>query len=193
MIYSLDLDAPMIRPTHYRLLRGMVILCATWLAGCATNPDPHQGGFINGITGLANGNYQRRIDERESVYHTELSAGEQLRAQAQTLEQEREAIRGELNQAQSRLITLENRIKQARARLASQKQQVAAARAQQARLAQAQTQLVQTKRQLAAIRPQVQKAAPAQSIDALKQRSQALQHELNAIDDLVGSVADSGL
>lgn len=193
MICYLDFNTSVFWRTNNHLLRGIVILFAIWLTGCATSSDPRQGGFINGISGLASGKYQQRIDERQNVYHTELSAGEQLRAQAQTLEQEREAVRTQLNQAQNRLITLENRIKQERARLASQKQQVAAARAQQVRLAQAQTQLAHTKRQLTAMRPQVQKAVPAQSVDALKQRSQALQHELDAIDDLVGSVADSGL
>lgn len=32
-----------------------VVLC---LCGCATSDDPHEGGFVSGVVGLASGGYQ---------------------------------------------------------------------------------------------------------------------------------------
>jgi chromosome segregation ATPase len=175
---------------HFTLRQCLILLLTIGSSGCATNPDPQQGGFINGIAGLAGG-YQRRIDERQDTYHGEVRAGEQLQTEAAALAAQREQLRSSLDQAQNRLIQLENRIERARAALVVQKQQqqAAAVRAQQARLVQAQAQVVKTKRQLATLRPRIP-TATAPTVASLKQQSQALQHELDAIDELVGVIAE---
>ena len=36
------------------------------LSACATSKDPADGGFFNGVSGLAGGGYQARVDEREA-------------------------------------------------------------------------------------------------------------------------------
>ena len=42
-----------------------------WLAGCATSADPHEGGFVSGVVGLAGGGYQQRVAEREGIHQGE--------------------------------------------------------------------------------------------------------------------------
>ncbi|AFL75301.1 hypothetical protein Thivi_3431 [Thiocystis violascens DSM 198] len=154
-----------------------------WLGGCAIDDDPHQGGFASGVVGLAGGGYQRRVDEREGVYRGELSAQEQLKAQAHELERARAAVRTDLDRARARLAAQENRIRRERALLAAQGQRTPAARTRVERLDQAQSRIVRTQGQLGSIRPE------AQSLEDLKQRSRGLENELNEIDGLVGTVS----
>jgi hypothetical protein len=155
------------------------------LTGCATSADPHEGGFVSGVAGLAGGGYQRRIDEREGVYQNELDAGQRLKAQARALEQERGQVRGDLARAQARLATQERRIAAERARLGADRQRSAAGQAELRRLDQAQARLASTKVQLRAVRPDEQPVAD------LKTRSKDIQKELDEIDGMVGVVSGS--
>ena len=157
------------------------------LGGCATSPDPHEGGFVSGVVGLAGGGYQRRIDEREATYKGELSAQDQLKAQARELEQERAAVRSDLSRANTRLAALESRVRRERAMLAAQGHGTASARAQRERLDRAESQIVVAKGQLRSIRPD------NQAVPDLKTRSRALDAELNEIDGMVGSVSGKGI
>ena len=180
--------------THRLVYYCLIMLWATASSGCATNPDPHQGGFINGFAGLSGGVYQNRLDTRTAQYHNELRTGDQLKSEVAALEIERAQLNSSLEQAQQRLTQLEQRIAQEQAALANQRRQqqaavaAAAAQARQARLAQAQAQVVRTKRQLTTLRPRIP-TATAPTVATLKQQSQALQQELNAIDELVGVIA----
>jgi len=68
-----------------------LLMCATLalVAGCSTSDDPAAGGFLNGVSGLASGGYQTRVDERQSDVDTEQSraaslAGQQSAVAAQT-------------------------------------------------------------------------------------------------------------
>lgn len=157
------------------------------LGGCATSPDPHQGGFVSGVVGLAGGGYQSRIDEREAAYKGELSAQDQLKAQARELERERAQVRSDLGRANARLAALESRVKRERAAIAAQGQGTAASRAQRERLDRAESQIVVAKGQLRSIRPN------EQPVPDLKARSQALDAELNEIDGMVGTVSGKGI
>jgi len=151
--------------------------------GCATNADPHAGGFVSGVVGLAGGGYQRRIDERESVYQTEADAGERLQSQARALEAERARVKGDLARSQSRLASQERRIAQERARLGAQR--TAANQARLRQLDQAQARLAGTRGELQAVRPQ------EQPVEDLKIRSQDIQKELDEIDRMVGVVSET--
>ncbi len=153
------------------------------LGGCATSPDPHQGGFVSGVVGLAGGGYQQRIDEREANYRGELSAQDQLKAQARELEKERASVRSDLSRANARLAALESRVRRERAALAAQGQGTASARAQRERLDRAESQIVLAKGQLRSIRPE------DQAVPDLKARSRKLDAELTEIDTMVGSVS----
>jgi hypothetical protein len=174
-------------PALQRAGLGLAFALPLWLGGCATSPDPHQGGFVSGVVGLAGGGYQRRIDEREATYRGELSAQERLAAQARELERERAQVRSDLGRANARLAALESRVKRERALLAAQGKGTAASRAQRERLDRAESQIVVAKGQLRSIRPN------EQPVPDLKARARALDAELNEIDGMVGTVSGKGI
>lgn len=163
------------------LLLGLCTLAG--LTGCATSADPHAGGFVSGVVGMAGGGYQRRIDEREGAYQTELDASQRLKSQAQALERERAQVRGDLSRAQSRLASQERRIAQERARLSAQRTADAQARLRQ--LDQAQTRVASAQGEIRAVRPE------EQPVDELKTKSQDIRKELDEIDRMVGVVSES--
>ena len=37
------------------------------ICGCAINPDPGQGGFIDGLVGIYSGSYNNRIEQRKKI------------------------------------------------------------------------------------------------------------------------------
>ncbi len=168
-------------PTGWGLL--LLGLCLPfWLSGCATSDDPHAGGFVSGVVGLAGGGYQRRVDEREGTYQTELDAGQQLKSQAQALERERAEVRGDLARAQSRLASQERRIAQERVRLSAQR--TAAAQGRLRQLDQAQARVASAQGEIRAVRPE------EQPVDDLKARSQDIRKELDEIDRMVSVVSE---
>ena len=177
MIDTQSTQAARRRPGRSRGAAGMA--AALWLAGCATSEDPHQGGFVSGIVGLAGGGYQRRIDDREGAYQGELSAQQRLQAQARDLERERAAVRTDLNRSQARLADLERRLAQQRAQLRTAGGQSAQLR----RLNEAQAQVTRTKGALRGVHPD------QQPVGDLKARAAAIQRDLDQIDDLVGTVS----
>jgi hypothetical protein len=154
------------------------------LAGCATSADPHEGGFVSGIVGLSGGGYQRRVEERETVHHSEMDAQQRLKAQARALEQERAQVRGDLTRAQARLASQERRIAEERSRLRAQGQGPSA-QAGLHQLDQAQARLVSAKGELRGVRPD------DQPVTDLKTKSQGIQKELDEIDSMVSVVSGS--
>jgi chromosome segregation ATPase len=44
-----------------RLMPSAVVFVMLLLAGCATSPDPAQGGFVSGVNGLMSGGYNQRV------------------------------------------------------------------------------------------------------------------------------------
>jgi len=79
------------------------------LAGCATSPDPRDGGFVSGVVGLSGG-YQRRIDERRETLSAEQAAQRRLAVERQEVELERDAVRAELQRAEQKLAAQQRRI-----------------------------------------------------------------------------------
>jgi|GEM_PF-2180355 len=156
---------------------------AIWIGGCATSADPHEGGFVSGVAGLAGGGYQRRIDERENTHQGELDAQARLKAQARTLEQERAQVQGDLARARTRLASQERRIAAERARIKAQGQNPSATQASLRRLDLAQAKLASTKGELGSVRPN------EQAVTDLKAKSQGIQKELDEIDNMVGVVS----
>lgn len=166
-------------PRSSRLFRfAFSVLIVFIFSGCATSPDPSKGGFISGLVGIAGGGYQRRIEAGERTYQDALNTQGQLQLQAHTLEQERTAVRSELDRATSRLRALESRIEHERARLATQR--TAERKTKSSRLVLAETKLEQAKNDLSSIKVE----DPSMNIEATKKRVQALEEQLNEIDAL---------
>jgi chromosome segregation ATPase len=174
------------RPWH-RLPRAVAgAALAAWLTGCATSADPHEGGFVSGVVGLVGGGYQQRVDQRQDAYQGELNSQQRLQAEARSVEQERAAVRTDLNRANARLAELERRIARQRAALRASAAQSAASRAEQQRLDQAQARVTRTKGALRSVNPN------EQPVGDLKARSVAINQDLNQIDSLVGAVSGKG-
>ncbi|WP_295458260.1 hypothetical protein [uncultured Thiodictyon sp.] len=180
-------QSPRLTRQWRRLPRATAALgLALWLASCATSDDPHQGGFISGIVGLTGGGYQQRVTQREGTYQGERDAQQQLQAEAQSVQQERAAVRTNMNQANARLADVERRIAQQRAALRTSGGQSAAGRAERQRLDQAQAHVTRTKGELRNVQPD------KQAVGDLKARSAAINRDLNQIDSLVGAVSGKG-
>ena len=47
------------------MTRSFLLFPLVALAACVDSTDPGDGGFINGVSGIATGTYEERIDERE--------------------------------------------------------------------------------------------------------------------------------
>ena len=158
-------------------------MCLTLMTGCATSPDPHEGGFVSGVVGIAGGGYERRIDEREASHREALDAQARLNAEARVLEQERAAVRSDLTRAQSRLAAQEQRIARERARLRAAGRRTAADQQRLARLNQAQARVDQAKRGVSQIQPD------EQPLTDLKAQTRDIQLDLDEIDNMVGVVS----
>ncbi len=57
----------------------LIIAAALGLTACQTSSNPADGGFINGVSGLASGTYQQRIDNKQ----TAVAAGQARTAELQ--------------------------------------------------------------------------------------------------------------
>lgn len=55
------------------------------VAGCAASDDPADGGFFNGIAGLAGGGYDARIETRQAGLDASLARQDTLRAELAAL------------------------------------------------------------------------------------------------------------
>jgi len=159
---------------------GAAALLAAALSGCATSSDPAEGGFINGVVGIAGGGYDRRVAEREDAYRKEVDTQTALQAEARRLERERAEVRGQLTQAEGRLAAQQRRIAAERRRLGAARG--AAARAEMKRLDEAQAQVDVTS---AAVRAASRADQP---LPDLKASAQSIEAELARIDELVGVV-----
>ena len=55
------------------------------IAGCMEGGDPAEGGFISGVSGIASGSYDARIDEREAEVAAAEARNAELARQQQSL------------------------------------------------------------------------------------------------------------
>lgn len=66
---------------------GILAGC-TALAGCMTSEDPADGGFFNGVSGIATGSYQAQIDADEAQIEASRVRNAELAAQIRGAESE---------------------------------------------------------------------------------------------------------
>jgi chromosome segregation ATPase len=161
----------------------LVAVSAALVTGCATSADPHEGGFVSGVVGIAGGGYARRIEEREGSYQDARDAQRQLEAEARALERERAEVRGDLNRARTRLAAQERRIAAERARITALRQRSSADQARLERLREAQSRIEGARGAVRGVRPE------EQSLPDLKSRARTISAELDEIDDMVGAVS----
>jgi chromosome segregation ATPase len=97
------------------------------VSGCATNPDPAKGGFIDGIAGLSSGTYQQRLDQRQQNLDQMHQASVQLELQNRDLQQNlatskatEQSYQAQLAQLQGDIAGLESQVKKAKTKSQTQ-------------------------------------------------------------------------
>lgn len=80
-----------------------VVVTTLLLSACVTSEDPADGGFFNGVNGLAGGGYQARVDERESNLANAQARNAELTGQLATLRGQHRNLKTEIIQKRARL------------------------------------------------------------------------------------------
>jgi len=90
------------------------------LTACATNPDPSQGGLMDGLAGLGdNGTYEQRIKERQARLDAIRTQKDAVLTERDDLDTIANARRSELDQLNQEYSTLHREIASMRSRLAN--------------------------------------------------------------------------
>jgi hypothetical protein len=84
-------------------MRCATVLVCVVLAGCATSDDPAEGGFFNGVAGLAGGGYEARIAEREQGLAAAQGRQQALAVELSGLEREHAALSNQIIRQQAAL------------------------------------------------------------------------------------------
>jgi len=84
--------------------RPAASLLCLGLAGCAPSGDPAEGGFFNGIAGVASGGYDARVAERKQAVAASEQQGAVLSAELARLEAQHAAFGERLRAQQASLV-----------------------------------------------------------------------------------------
>ncbi|SEI52345.1 hypothetical protein SAMN05444007_101447 [Cribrihabitans marinus] len=90
----------MMRPALLRLVAPALLL-----AGCQTTSDPAEGGFFDGVSGIASGSYDARIDTAEADVAGAQARNEALAAQIRGSESELAQLKLQILQQRNTLGT----------------------------------------------------------------------------------------
>jgi chromosome segregation ATPase len=153
--------------------------------GCATSDNPRDGGFFDGIDGLATGKYKKRIAEREERYQVEQEEQRRLNSEAEALKQERARVSAELNDATSRLASLEETLDKERERLLREQQSAELAYDKLRQLDELEARLIKVKSQIKGVSPMDGPLAD------LRAQSDLINGELDDIGAIIDVVAAS--
>lgn len=85
------------------LIAKPFIIMALLLSACVTSEDPADGGFFNGVNGLAGGGYQARVDEREENLANAQARNSQLTDQHAALRGQHSNLKSEIVQKRAAL------------------------------------------------------------------------------------------
>ncbi len=94
------------------------LLLVVNLVACVSN-DPRQGGFFGGVAGLNNGNYDKRVAERQQTLANVQSMHQSLQTDNARLQQQRNVKLSELRRAKRQLASLNKDMRQLKNRIAS--------------------------------------------------------------------------
>lgn len=80
-----------------------IIATVLILSACATSDDPADGGFFNGINGLAGGGYQARVDEQKQGLANDQTRNAELSGQLAALRGQHSSVKSEIIQKRAAL------------------------------------------------------------------------------------------
>lgn len=85
-------------------MRYLPTLCAPLLiAACVDSTDPADGGFVNGISGVASGTYDQRVREREAEVAAAQARNDALTAELARLRGDHAAAKNQIVQQRAAL------------------------------------------------------------------------------------------
>lgn len=87
------------------LITKSSVIMALLLSACVSSQDPADGGFFNGVNGLAGGGYQARVDEREENLANAQARNAELTGQLAALRGQHSNLKSEIVQKRAALRT----------------------------------------------------------------------------------------
>ncbi len=109
---------------------GLIALALA--AGCSA--DPHEGGFLSGVYGLASGNYQKRVDQKRANVADLQRNQQELLADRQRLDNRQRVVRARIYSTQAQLRDVEADLARLRRQLRTARANTAAKQAEKARI-----------------------------------------------------------
>ena len=95
------------------------LAAASFIVGCAQTTDPAEGGFISGVSNLATGTYQQRIDQREATLQSLETSQQQLGAIRQQQARDQSTLDAQLAAARRQQRQVDSQLSRLRGRLAN--------------------------------------------------------------------------
>lgn len=164
------------RPVRAAIAAGALLM----LAACATSPDPKEGGFFSGVSGLISGGYEQRIADQSA----ELQNMQQQQAKAEAEAREADAALQEREQA---LVTLRKDIAALDRTLKDAKSKAARLTASNATLSTGNRQLMgdldNASKRLAGLKEQLQPGATGADYEAERKKFLDLQTTIEALTE----------
>jgi len=121
-------DRPPITGSGRHVAGAWALSGALLLQGCATSPDPAEGGFISGVSGLSSGAYKQRVQDRSAEL-------ERLRREQSEAEASAAAATATLSRRRAEVQTLKTEIARLDQAIAADQARAASRRAGNAEIA----------------------------------------------------------
>lgn len=164
------------RSTSFAAAGSLLLL----LAGCATSPDPAQGGFISGVNGLLSGGYNQRVNQQSYEL-------QQMRAQQQAAEASAYQAKNTLANREERVAMLRTDVARLDRSLKGAQQKASQLRQANAALSDHDRQLLSdldaAKARLAALQQQLPANASNDEYNAAREEYQSLQAAIAALNE----------
>jgi chromosome segregation ATPase len=155
------------------------------LAGCATSPDPAQGGFISGVNGLMSGGYDQRVaaqsmelDRMRAQQAAAQATANQAQVTLAARERSLDTLRGDVAR-------LERSLRDAQAKAARQRAQNASLSDRDRQLM---TDLDRSKARLAGLQEQLRANPTPQEYDAVQKEYLDLRTTVTALNQELNEV-----
>lgn len=99
-------------------MRLMALLLANAVTtGCVTTTDPAKGGFVNGVSGIVNGSYQRRVDSQQEHLDELAETRDAMNGRLYDVDKQRAGLSAEQQSLEGKLTELRKQSEQSRRQL----------------------------------------------------------------------------
>ena len=104
------------------------------LCGCATSSNPAEGGFFSGVKGLSSGEYQNRVNQKQSNLEDLKESGSELRGQQENLSEHSADLASQERSYRHQLARMNHDVARLQSRLRKAKVHTESGRAQKVEL-----------------------------------------------------------